>query len=95
MADSAEPEMPQGRADSLKPAILSDAGTSTTPEVKGPMLEVHVPHETVRTWKAFFIQIATISVGLLIAIALEQSVETLHRAHERAALREDLHTESR
>jgi hypothetical protein len=59
------------------------------------MLEVHASNETVRTWKDFFVHIAAISVGLLIAVGLEQSVETLHRGHERAALREDLHTESR
>jgi glutaredoxin-related protein len=33
---------------------------------------------------------STIVLGLLIAIGLEQSVETIHRAHERAELRESL-----
>jgi hypothetical protein len=35
------------------------------------MLDVHAPHETVHTWRDFFIHIATICVGLLIVIALE------------------------
>jgi hypothetical protein len=59
------------------------------------MLDVHAPHEFLHTWKAFFIHIATIVVGLFIAVALEQSVEAIHRHSEVAALREDLHQESR
>ncbi len=39
------------------------------------MLDVHAPHDAVRTWKDFFIHIAAIAVGLLIAIGLEQTVE--------------------
>jgi len=57
------------------------------------MLDVHVPHPT-HTWRDFFIHIATICVGLLIAVGLEQSVEAVHRHHEATSLREDLHTES-
>ncbi len=57
------------------------------------MLDVHVPHPT-HTWKDFFIHIATICVGLLIAVALEQSVEALNRRHEAAELREILKAES-
>jgi len=58
------------------------------------MLDVHPPHEAVHTWKDFFIHIATICVGLLIAIGLEQTVETLHERHEAAELRETLQAES-
>jgi hypothetical protein len=43
------------------------------PGALGPMLDVHPPHEVTHTWKDFFIHIATIVVGLLIAIGLEQS----------------------
>jgi hypothetical protein len=39
---------------------------------------MHPPREAAHTWKDFFIHIATICVGLLIAIALEQTVEALH-----------------
>ncbi|MGH8335618.1 MAG: hypothetical protein ACRETL_02060 [Gammaproteobacteria bacterium] len=42
------------------------------------MLDVHPPHEAARTWTDFFIHIATIVVGLLIAIGLEQAVERIH-----------------
>jgi hypothetical protein len=54
------------------------------------MIDVHAPHSTVHTWKDFFIHIATITIGLLIAIALEQCVENLHHIHQRHQLQEDL-----
>jgi hypothetical protein len=95
MADRAEPEMPQRSTDSLKSAVPPIAESFSSSEISPPMLDVHAPHEVLHTWKGFFIHIATIVVGLFIAVALEQSVEALHRRHEVAALREDLHAESR
>jgi hypothetical protein len=50
-----------------------------------PMLDVHAPHATVHTWKDFFIHLATIVIGLLIAVGLEQLVE---RAHDHYKVRE-------
>ena len=41
------------------------------------MLDVHAPHETVHTWKGCFIHLATIVIGLLIAVGLEQMVEKI------------------
>jgi hypothetical protein len=58
------------------------------------MLDVHPPHHAAHTWRDFFIHIATICVGLLIAIALEQSVEYLHHREQAAELRQTLHDES-
>jgi hypothetical protein len=58
------------------------------------MLEVHPPHHPTHTWKEFFIHIATICVGLLIAIGLEQSVEAVHRHAERRELIRDMHAEA-
>jgi hypothetical protein len=57
------------------------------------MLDVHPAHHAANTWRDFFIHIATICVGLLIAIALEQSIEALHHAHQRRELIEDLRSE--
>ena len=58
------------------------------------VLDVHPPHEAAHTWADFFIHIATIVVGLLIAVALEQTVEFFHHRQEvaetRAALREEM-----
>ena len=53
------------------------------------MLDVHPPQST-HTWRDFFIHIATICIGLLIAIGLEQSVEFFHHRHERDDARERL-----
>ena len=58
------------------------------------MLDVHPPHHATHTWRDFFIHIATICVGLLIAIALEQTVEHIHRQHEATELRDSLAAET-
>jgi hypothetical protein len=57
------------------------------------MLDVHPPHHPTHGWRDFFVHIATIVVGLLIAIGLEQTVEAIHRSREAARLREDMHAE--
>jgi hypothetical protein len=54
------------------------------------MLDVHPPHEAAHTWKDFFIHVATICVGLLIAVGLEQTVEAIHHRHQRIELEENL-----
>jgi len=46
------------------------------------MLDVHAPHESLHTWKSFFIHIAIITIGLLIAICLEKAVEFVHHRHQ-------------
>src|SRR5579863_6651715 len=86
MADRADPEVTQGPADSLKAAVPPEAETPSAREISAPMLDVHAPHEAVHTWKAFFIHIATICVGLLIAVGLEQTVEAVHHHHQREQL---------
>ncbi|HEY5056954.1 MAG TPA: hypothetical protein VII58_12395 [Acidobacteriaceae bacterium] len=58
-----------------------------------PMIDVHAPHGGLHTWKDFWIHLGTITLGLLIAISLEQSVEWLHRVQQRHQLEEDLRTE--
>lgn len=57
------------------------------------MLDVHAPHEAVHTWKDFFIHIAAIVIGLLIAVGLEQTVEFFHHRHQVAETREALRVE--
>lgn len=54
------------------------------------MLDVHPPHEKVHSWTDFFLHIATIVVGLLIAVGLEQLVELVHRHYELNETRESL-----
>ncbi len=58
------------------------------------MLDVHPPHHPVHTWRDFLIHIATICVGLLIAIGLEQTVEALHRRHESVDLIQQMSDEA-
>jgi len=57
------------------------------------MLDVHPPEHTPHTWQDFFIHIATIVLGLLIAIGLEQTVEYIHHRHEVAETRERIRAE--
>ncbi len=57
------------------------------------MLDVHPPEHAVHTWRDFFIHIATIVIGLLIAIGLEQSVELFHHHHQLQKAREELREE--
>lgn len=46
------------------------------------MLEVHPPHEPVHSWRDFFVHLATITIGLLIALSLEGCVEWKHHRNE-------------
>jgi len=54
------------------------------------MLDVHARHLSIHTWKDFLMHIATITIGLLIAVGLEQSVEVLHHRHQREQLEEQM-----
>ena len=57
------------------------------------MLDVHAPHASTHTWRDFFIHIATIVIGLLIAVGLEQAVEYVHDLRRVAETRRALETE--
>jgi hypothetical protein len=57
------------------------------------MLDVHPAHHAASSWKEFFIHIATIVLGLLIAVVLEQAVEHFHHRREVAEVREELRGE--
>jgi hypothetical protein len=46
------------------------------------MLDVHAPHHTVHSWKEFLVHIAAITIGLLIALGLEATVEWVHHRHQ-------------
>lgn len=80
--------------DSGAKAVVSPARISpTSQEQTTPMLDVHSPHETVRSWKEFFTHIAIITIGLLIAIGLEQTVEHIHRIYQLNEARRELKIE--
>jgi hypothetical protein len=40
-----------------------------------PMLDVHPPHEPAHSWRDILIHLATITIGLFIALSLEGRVE--------------------
>lgn len=44
-------------------------------------MDVHPPHEPIRSWKDFLLHLLTITIGLLIALALEAGVEAIHHRH--------------
>jgi hypothetical protein len=54
------------------------------------MLDVHPLHEPPHTWKGFFVHIATIVVGLVIAVALEQTILFFHHRHQIQELEEQM-----
>ena len=58
-------------------------------------MEVHPPRHAINNWRDFVLHMATIVLGLLIAISLEQSVEWLHRSEKRHQLHDDLREEMR
>ena len=60
--------------------LESEAGT------ENEMIDVHAPHGGLHTWKEFWIHLGTITLGLLIAISLEQTVEYFHHLHQRRDL---------
>jgi len=55
------------------------------------MHDIHPPREAVHTWRGFLLHIATIVIGLLLAVLLEQTVEFFHDRHQRNLLEEQMH----
>lgn len=47
------------------------------------MLDVHVPEHGIHGTRDFFLHLFTITIGLLIALGLEASVEAIHHRHQR------------
>lgn len=57
------------------------------------MLDVHPPHEAAHSWRDILIHLATITVGLFIALTLEGCVEWQHHRHLMHEARENIRTE--
>ena len=103
------PEMPEELPLADEAVVIAEATTSAhrgeTPErgetahipetakEEMPVIDVHAPHGGVHTWKDFWIHLGTITLGLLIAISLEQSVEWAHHLRQRHQLEADLQAE--
>ncbi len=56
-------------------------------------MEVHAPEHPIHTWRDFFVHLVTITVGLLIALALENAAEALHHRHIVREARENIRRE--
>jgi hypothetical protein len=63
------------------------------PEKEPAILDVHPPHESVHSWRDFFIHIGTITLGLFIALSLEGFIESMHHRHLLHQARENLREE--
>src|ERR1017187_917972 len=50
-------------------------------EVCPPMLDIHLPHKSIRGFSEFLLHLFTITVGLLIAVQIESFVEWRHHLH--------------
>jgi hypothetical protein len=75
----------------IEEAMPTIDDTDKFEEVK--MIEPHAPHHPVTGWRDIFIHIGVVTVGLLIAIGLEQTVEYFHHRHQVAEIREALRVE--
>jgi len=83
-------------AESLSAPVSAESTSdpdAPTQEAHAPMLDVHPAHHAANSWKEFFIHIATIVLGLLIAVGLEQTVEYIHQRRELTKAREELRVE--
>jgi hypothetical protein len=93
-------EAPVVAEDAAVDAVDAAAARAETVEVgedgneETPVIDVHAAHGGIHTWKDFWIHLGTITLGLLIAISLEQSAEWVHHRHERHQLEEDLRSEA-
>ncbi len=79
--------------DSQSAAAGSESVEAEEVREETPVIDVHAPHGGVHTWKDFWIHLGTITLGLLIAISLEQTVVWMHERHERHQLEADLREE--
>jgi hypothetical protein len=68
--------------------------SSIASEAREFMLDVHLPHKSIRGFSEFLIHLFTITVGLLIATQIESCVEWRHHMHlaeeARVALRAEI-----
>ncbi len=105
MTEATEEEMPErqkaGESDAAEKDVIVPLEESMPEAAIGeadkdeeePMIEIHAPHESIHTWKDILIHIGVITVGLLLAVGLEQVVEYFHHRHQVAETRAALDAE--
>jgi hypothetical protein len=60
---------------------------------KQPVIDIHPPHQAAHSWRDIFVHLATITVGLFIALTLEGCVEWQHHRHLVHEARENIRSE--
>jgi hypothetical protein len=58
-------------------------------------MDVHAPHKPINSIKEFLVHLLAITIGLLIALGLEASVEWIHHRHQARDARENIYQEFR
>jgi hypothetical protein len=85
---------PSESAPAVLPSIPAQPPVdSEIPKEPDPMLDVHPAHHAANSWRDFFVHIATIVLGLCIAVGLEQMVEHIHHRLQITETREALRQE--
>jgi len=60
---------------------------------RAAVIDVHPPHEAAHNWRDILIHLATITIGLFIALSLEGCVEWQHHRHLVREARENIRSE--
>jgi hypothetical protein len=83
---------PEKLDEAIPPVPVTEQSSPDQPQAEqpAPMHDIHPPHHAATTSRDFLIHIATIVLGLLIALGLEQSVERIHHYYELSETREAL-----
>lgn len=63
------------------------------PAEDSPVIDIHPPHQAAHSWRDIAIHLATITIGLFIALTLEGCVEWQHHRHMVREARENIHSE--
>jgi hypothetical protein len=71
---------------------MSDGNHDVQPQEQ-PLIDIHPPHEAAHSWRDIIIHLATITVGLFIALSLEGCVEWWHHRNLVHEARANIRTE--
>jgi len=85
-----EPAAPEVSLSEPSPTAATQPDTPAPSEEPEAMIEIHPAPHTATTRSEFFVHIATIVLGLLIAVGLEQTVLLLEHRHQIAETRKVL-----
>ena len=72
---------------------MADERDAHTAEEQPVIDDIHPPHQAAHSWRDIFVHLATITVGLFIALSLEGCVEWQHHRHLVHEARENIRSE--